>query len=426
MDEQQTAAKEKLATPHNQQTQQSLDTLVIAAQQGDLEAFGEIVQRFRGMAYASAYTFLEDSHLAEDVMQEAFIEAYLNLPKLREPAAFPGWFKRILFKQGDRLTRGKQLHTIPLEPTATFDIAQDELNPAVVFGHDETLDLVQQAINMLPAHERIVTILFYAHGYPLKDISAFLEVPVSTLKKRLFDARKHLKGHLQRVVRETRNKLGDNNERYFPAHIQLLIAIRIGDMSKVKMLIDHAPFLINDDLTWNIKYTTQAAQKAHFTTLAGYSTALLEAVKYSHLAMINLLLSYGANCNVRGSDGHTPLQKAVMANQAHIVTLLLDQGADVDMLSAARLTALHLSAMGGTCEVTALLLHHHAQINALDHGKRTPLHWAALRGQRHIVSFLLQHGADRTMRDELQRTPLDWARERNHQEIVELLQQQQP
>src|SRR6478752_2176480 len=85
----------------------TLTALVTAAQVGDLDAFGQLVERFQRMAYAVAYTMLSDAHLAEDVAQEAFIEAYICLPKLREPAAFPGWFRRIVHKRGDRLVRGK-------------------------------------------------------------------------------------------------------------------------------------------------------------------------------------------------------------------------------------------------------------------------------------------------------------------------------
>jgi DNA-directed RNA polymerase specialized sigma24 family protein len=61
-----------------------LHTLILAAQGGDLDAFGAIVKRFQGMAYATAYSMLDDAGLAEDVAQEAFMEAYQNLPKLRE------------------------------------------------------------------------------------------------------------------------------------------------------------------------------------------------------------------------------------------------------------------------------------------------------------------------------------------------------
>jgi Sigma-70 region 2 len=73
-----------------------LRNFIQAAQGGDLEAFGAIVKRFQGMACATASTMLDDAGLAEDVVQEAFIEAYQNLPKLREIDAFPGWFRRII------------------------------------------------------------------------------------------------------------------------------------------------------------------------------------------------------------------------------------------------------------------------------------------------------------------------------------------
>src|SRR5215212_6269220 len=85
----------------------TLTSLIRGAQRGDLDAFGEVVVRFQDLAYAVAYSIVGDAHLAQDAAQEAFIEAYLCLSSLREPAAFPGWFRRIVAKRGDRLVRGK-------------------------------------------------------------------------------------------------------------------------------------------------------------------------------------------------------------------------------------------------------------------------------------------------------------------------------
>jgi len=79
-----------------------LQMLVRAAQQGDKEAFNQVVLRFQDMAYATAYAMVRDAALAQDVAQEAFIDAYLSLSNLREPAAFPGWFRRIVVKHSDR------------------------------------------------------------------------------------------------------------------------------------------------------------------------------------------------------------------------------------------------------------------------------------------------------------------------------------
>src|SRR6476646_2032188 len=108
----------------------SLTALVIAAQAGDLDAFGQVVERFQRMAYAIAYTMLGDAHLAEDVAQEAFIEAYICLPKLREPAAFPGWFRRIVHKRGDRLVRGKRPALLSLESAG--QLPSSALDPSLL------------------------------------------------------------------------------------------------------------------------------------------------------------------------------------------------------------------------------------------------------------------------------------------------------
>jgi DNA-directed RNA polymerase specialized sigma24 family protein len=77
---------------------ESLTSLVERARSGDLEAFTQIVCRFQAMAYGYAYAILGDLILAEDAAQEAFLEAHRKLDNLREPAAFPGWFRRIVFK----------------------------------------------------------------------------------------------------------------------------------------------------------------------------------------------------------------------------------------------------------------------------------------------------------------------------------------
>src|SRR5688572_17651401 len=109
---------------------EDLIALVMRAQACDLDAYGRLVQRFQDMAVGYAYAILGDVHLAEDVAQEAFIEAYTNLVKLRHPAAFSAWLRKIVFKHCDRLTRGKRIVTVPLD-TAT-EANMGESDPAVI------------------------------------------------------------------------------------------------------------------------------------------------------------------------------------------------------------------------------------------------------------------------------------------------------
>ena len=81
---------------------------IVKAQKGDLNAFDHVVKRFRDMAVGYAYAILGDFQLAEDVAQEAFIQAYQDLPKLNIIKAFPSWFRRIVFKYCDRHIRKKR------------------------------------------------------------------------------------------------------------------------------------------------------------------------------------------------------------------------------------------------------------------------------------------------------------------------------
>ena len=180
---------------------EELTSLVVRAQGGDLDAYGAIVRRFQDMAYGYGYSMLGDFHLAEDAAQEAFIQAYRDLPTLREPAAFPGWFRRIVFKHCDRLTRGKHISTVPLD--AVVEMASREPGPDQLAEEQEMKDKVLEAIQSLPENEGMVTMLFYINGYSQNEIAEFLEVPVSTVKNRLHTSRKRLKERIIAMVDET-------------------------------------------------------------------------------------------------------------------------------------------------------------------------------------------------------------------------------
>ena len=123
------------------------------------------------------------------------------LHQLRQPAAFPGWFRCIVLKHCDRITRRKQLRTAPLHTAATAPA--NGLSPDQAMEKREMQETVLAAIRALPEHQRMATTLFYINGYSQKDISEFLDVPVTTVKKRLHDARTRLKERMINMVEET-------------------------------------------------------------------------------------------------------------------------------------------------------------------------------------------------------------------------------
>lgn len=155
------------------------------------EAFGELVIRFQDLAYGCAWVVLRDYALAEEAAQEAFITAWRQLDGLREPEAFPGWFRRIVLTVCNRMTRGKRLTFVPLE--AGYDLPATDADPHARAERREMAEQVHAALRALPERERLVTTLFYINEYSQAEISAFIEVPVTTVVKRLHAARRRLR-----------------------------------------------------------------------------------------------------------------------------------------------------------------------------------------------------------------------------------------
>ncbi len=188
-------------------------TAARAARAEKSQAFGEIVYRFQDLAFACAYAMLGDFHLAEDAAQEAFITAWRNLDQLRQPEAFPGWLKRIVLTQCNRLTRGKRLDLVGLEVITEAPAMGPD--PHAAYEEKEQQIQVLAAIQALPAHERMVTTLFYIGNYSQNEIAAFLEVPLTTVKKRLFCARRRLRERMLNMVQEIlHEKRPSRNEQF--------------------------------------------------------------------------------------------------------------------------------------------------------------------------------------------------------------------
>jgi RNA polymerase sigma factor (sigma-70 family) len=177
------------------------------------EAFGKLVLRFQDMAFGCAYAVLGDFYLAQDAAQEAFITAWQKLGQLQNPDAFAGWLRRIVLTQCSRLTRGKRLRFVPLDEG--LEVASSADSPQAAAEKGELMDRVLAAIKALPEHERMVTTLFYISDYSQAEISAFLELPVSTIAKRLFSARQRLKRSMLEMYKDNLRDHSPSRDRVF-------------------------------------------------------------------------------------------------------------------------------------------------------------------------------------------------------------------
>lgn len=356
-----------------------LTMLVSAAQQGDKAAFNQVVLRFQDMAYATAYAMLHDAMLAQDAAQEAFIDAYLSLSHLREPAAFPGWFRRIVIKHSDRQTRGRRLETLPLDQL--FDLRSPLPTPASALEQALLRADVHAVIDLLPPAQRLVTLLFYIEGYSQQEIADYLELPLTALKKRLFNARQTLKErmiHMMQTVVQT-NRPSQNEQ--FADNVAFFIAVKANDLPQVKALLRKEPALIHAVTESGI------GPQGYFWPVG--NTALHLAAAVGNRALLELLLTHGADINSQPKPGQpTPLHEAVHMVQPAIVDFLLTHGANPNQIDHNNQTPLHLAIHRNTPTIAQKLLAAGAEINAKDAFGHTPLDWAHLYGRTTLADLL--------------------------------------
>jgi RNA polymerase sigma factor (sigma-70 family) len=227
---------------------ETLNALVRRAQLGDTRAYNAIVIRFQDMAFAYAYSFLKDFHLAQDVAQEAFVGAFYDLPNLRAPEAFASWFRRVVYKQCDRVTRGKSYDTISLDDVV---LRSPDKDPMAQLESQEMKTYVLNAIQVLPEEERQVVTLFYMSDYTHTEIAAFLDMSETTVNNRLRAARKRLKKGLLDMTKDTLKNEAPSRDPQFSDRVAkalnvvgLCEAAQSGDLAVVKQVVEANPKLM--------------------------------------------------------------------------------------------------------------------------------------------------------------------------------------
>ena len=360
-----------------------LTDVVAAAQQGDKEAFNHLVVRFQDMAYASAYAILGDPHLAQDAAQEAFLDAYQNLAKLRDPATFPGWFRRIVFGRSHRQFRAQPQAFVSLDELPEIEAGYGD--PIARVHEREISAEVQAAIAALSPNHRMTVALYYIEGYSQHEIAAYLETPLSTVKKRLYDARQQLKERMIQMMQEQLQAHRPSQNDEFARRVSFFTAILAGDTRQTEQLLAQDTSLLTTKVEWKM------ALKSGYWPLG--SSALHLAVGRDDRAMAALLLQHGAPLEATNVGEITPLHLAAIMQRTEMAKLLLAHGAKVNARTKIDQTALHHAALRGDQATLSVLLEHKANVNERDREGHTAADLAALRGDQKLVELLVAHGA---------------------------------
>ena len=174
---------------------------------GDDTAFGILLQRYQKSVHALVWRKIGDFHIAEDITQDTFLQAYKKLSTLKNPNQFAGW----LYVIADRLcidwSRKRRLRTQSLEDTPVEKIERASYMHHVSEAREterteRRYELVKKLLAKLPESERTVVTLFYLGEMTTKEIGKFLGVSVGTIKSRLRRGRKRLQEDEELMLQE--------------------------------------------------------------------------------------------------------------------------------------------------------------------------------------------------------------------------------
>ena len=163
------------------------ERLVELAGRGDQDAFAALVDRRLETAFRTASAILANEADARDVVQEAFVSAWVHLPRLRDVGRFDAWLNRIVVNQcRDVLRRRRRTREVAIDDIALVDPTG---GPEI-----STLDA---AFERLGVDQRHLLVAHHLHRQPVADIARQLGIPAGTVKWRLHAARRALEHALE-------------------------------------------------------------------------------------------------------------------------------------------------------------------------------------------------------------------------------------
>ena len=179
------------------------ESLIAAAQRGQVDAFNELVLTYQQQVYNLAYRIMGDPASAADAAQDAFISAYESIGRFRG-GSFKSYLLRIVANRCyDELRRRKRRPATSFEDFGEVD---EEANPALINGGEgpeehaerqEMARVIQAGIETLPPDQRVTLALADVQGLSYKEIAKATDVSLGTVKSRLARARGKLRDYLR-------------------------------------------------------------------------------------------------------------------------------------------------------------------------------------------------------------------------------------
>jgi RNA polymerase sigma-70 factor (ECF subfamily) len=178
--------------------------LVRRAQQGDLSAYDELVQRYQERIYATIYHMTANHEDANDLAQDAFIKAYRALKSFKGDSSFFTWVYRIAVNKTINFLKQRKKRTQMSLNDLDFNAEHDPDLVALVSDKTPRRELnltelqarLNEAMQRLSETHRLVVTLHDVQGLSHEEISKIMDCNTGTVRSRLFYARQQLQAHL--------------------------------------------------------------------------------------------------------------------------------------------------------------------------------------------------------------------------------------
>jgi len=180
------------------------EQLVAAVLQGDISAFGAIVERYWKMATGLALSRIHNTAEAEDIAQESFLKAYSNLHRLRDPSRFAGWLCMIVSQQCVNYIR-KTAHNnkvLSRQAPAAADLCTVAANPGL---SEKQVHFVRETVGRLPGKFRKLIVMRFVAGLSSVEIAKQLGKRPGTVRVWLHRAYNILRKDLAPVLEEIKS-----------------------------------------------------------------------------------------------------------------------------------------------------------------------------------------------------------------------------
>jgi RNA polymerase sigma-70 factor (ECF subfamily) len=155
-----------------------------------------LFERYRARVFRTALIIVHDPAAAEDILQDCFLKVYAHADRIDTDRPLVPWLYRVTVNLSYTwLSRGRGRRT-PLDKVVDRLVSPMRQAPDQLTEQIELRTNVREAINSLSIDQRVVIVLYYLNGLNLQDIAEILDLPVGTVKSRLYYARENLRAKL--------------------------------------------------------------------------------------------------------------------------------------------------------------------------------------------------------------------------------------